>query len=178
MRLSSFRLFTLLSVVTLLLACTDASQEDDSSPHLSMFSADIQLELVQEWELSDTELFPNLTYFQTTGEGKLIAGDFALLRFYMIDSTGNVTRTFSGEGRGPGEMSAFSAMATHPDGRVAAADISARRVLIFDTKGDDIITSDHEGGWNTAFSGLRTSWLLANTLLCLWLPDYRPAVSS
>ena len=67
MRLSSFTLFALLSVATLLQACTDESQEHDTSPHLSMFDADIQLELVQEWELTDTELFPNLTYFQTTG---------------------------------------------------------------------------------------------------------------
>ncbi|MCH8568706.1 MAG: hypothetical protein LAT67_10600 [Balneolales bacterium] len=143
-----FRGFLIFLPAVLLFACNPSSDEQKGENDLTLTAANVKLELVREWSLHDAEIFPNLTYFQTIGDGELIAGDYSLQKIYHIDENGEILRTMSGQGRGPGEMSSFFAMDTHPNGYIAAADLSSNRVTIFNLNDEQFRTTNFDAGWN------------------------------
>jgi len=162
MRFIDFRRIFLFISVCLLMACNQDVNDGVSATFQSSFESDIQLEMIHEWTLNDPERFPNLTFFQFTGDGNLVVGDSSVLKIYLIDKEGNILQTFAREGRGPGELISLVSLATHPDGKIAVADMNNRVIHIFNTADGSFLTIDYIPGWNTTLHWIDEKLFMVN----------------
>jgi hypothetical protein len=130
----------------LFISCSSENKEDAAEAA----EADLSFEKVNEWSISDPSVLPLPIDARVLGDGSVVIVDRSLNTINHFDERGELIRTIGGRGRGPGEYQNISAVAIHPDGRVAVADVSSAAVTVSDIYSEKRVRGTIDPGWNMA----------------------------
>jgi len=143
---SSIFLTSLTVLFLLFISCSSESREDSGDTA----AVDVSFELINEWAISDPSVIPLPIDARVLGDGSVVIVDRSLNTINHFDERGELIKTIGGQGRGPGEYQNISAVAIHPDGRVAVADVSSAAVTVSDIYSETRVRGTIDPGWNMA----------------------------
>jgi hypothetical protein len=121
-------------------------------------------------EADDTALFADVYEFDVGPDGRLFVFDRASNVLFLFDAAGALLRRVGRQGAGPGEFNSNNGMVVLRDGRLALWDAQNARISFFSADGDVLSSWVVPAGFSTS-NGLRTD---ASGALLLYRPVTPP----